>query len=500
MKKYDLKKILKYLLIFTLLCILLFYANSLNVKAASVPSSCQFYDNNGSSLSYQLTNIGRDNSGNISYYSTENSFTLTAGSYGGLVVCSLDTPVLKDKLYTLSVNFDLPGAVSTLSRKSILGLGANDNYARNNYINSTGVDIKSASSNNSVLSYVFVPKVNANYIAIPFGSTTTVSTTPYLRNLTISYQGDTNQLTSEEIQTIINNSNSQISQSIIDNQNKNNEELKDTIDSSLNNCRDSYNLFNPSGGNLINGKGISSNGSIIDDPTGSYYDYYIPVSPSTTYNLSNKDDVQFAGSWFFAYYDNNKNFISLNRLGESSTNFTFTTTSNVSYVRLYSYLNLANVNSLNNIMLSKGSSKIKFENYGKVCTSKLDDTNKNLNDLKDDINNSDSSGATGDADNFFSNFQTDTFGLTSIITAPLNLISSLTSKTCSNLVLPLPYVNKNLTLPCLSTIYSQFFGDFLTIYQTITFGIVAYWVCVRIFNLVKDFKNPDHDEIEVMDL
>ena len=496
MKNLDLKKILKYLLIFILLCILLFYANSLTVNAASVPSSCVFYDNNGSSLTYQLTNVGRDNSGNISYYSTENSFTLTAGSYGGLVVCSLDTPVLKDKLYTLSVNFDLPGAVSTLSRKSILGLGANDSNARTNYINSTGVDIKSASSNNSVLSYVFVPNVNANYIAIPFGSSTTVSTTPYLRNLNVSYQGDTNQLSSADIQNIISNSNEELKNSI----ENSNEELKDTIDSSLNNCRDSYNLFNPTGGTLINGKGIGSNGSIIDDLTGSYYDYYIPVKPSTTYNLSNKDNVQFTGSWFFAFYDNNKNFISLNRIGESSTNFTFTTTSNVSYIRLYSYINLANVNSLSNIMLSEGSSKKNFENYGKVCTSKLDDTNKNLNDLKDDITNSDSSGATGDADNFFKDFTTDTFGLTSIITAPLNLISSLTSKTCSNLVLPLPYVNKNLTLPCLSTIYQQFFGDFLTIYQTITFGIVAYWVCIRIFNLVKDFKNPDHDEIEVMDL
>lgn len=52
----------------------------------------------------------------------------------------------------------------------------------------------------------------------------------------------------------------------------------------------------------------------------------------------------------------------------------------------------------------------------------------------------------------------------------------------------------------MGTIYSNHFGSFLSIYQMITFGIVAYWVCVRIFNLVKDFKNPDHDEIEVLDL
>lgn len=127
-------------------------------------------------------------------------------------------------------------------------------------------------------------------------------------------------------------------------------------------------------------------------------------------------------------------------------------------------------------------------------------TNQKLDNLNDSINNSDTSEATSGAGNFFSGFETDTFGLTSIITSPLTLIGSITNSSCSELGLPLPFVNKTLYLPCLSSIYSQYFGDLLTIYQIITFGIVAYWVCVRIFALVKDFKNPDHDEIEVMDL
>lgn len=129
----------------------------------------------------------------------------------------------------------------------------------------------------------------------------------------------------------------------------------------------------------------------------------------------------------------------------------------------------------------------------KETNDKLDVTNKNLTD-------SNTSGAKDDADNFFSGFTTDTYGLTSIITSPLTLIGNITSSTCSPLGIPLPYVNSNLTLPCMSDIYTDHFGTFLTIYQTITFGIVAYWVSVRVFNLVKDFKNPDHDEIEVMDL
>ena len=126
----------------------------------------------------------------------------------------------------------------------------------------------------------------------------------------------------------------------------------------------------------------------------------------------------------------------------------------------------------------------------------LEEQKKTNDTLKDD----NTQGAQDSAGGFFNDFTTDTHGLTAIITAPLSLITSITSKSCSPLVLPLPYVDKDLTLPCMGAIYSNYFGSFLSIYQLITFGIVAYWVCVRIFNLVKDFKNPDHDEIEVLDL
>lgn len=126
----------------------------------------------------------------------------------------------------------------------------------------------------------------------------------------------------------------------------------------------------------------------------------------------------------------------------------------------------------------------------------LEEQKKTNETLKDD----DTQGAQNSAGGFFNDFTTDTHGLTSIIIAPLSLISSITSSSCSPLVIPLPFVDKDLTLPCMGDIYSTYFGSFLSIYQVITFGVVAYWVCVRMFNLVKDFKNPDHDEIEVLDL
>lgn len=131
----------------------------------------------------------------------------------------------------------------------------------------------------------------------------------------------------------------------------------------------------------------------------------------------------------------------------------------------------------------------------------LQDVNSSIQKTNDSLNDDDTTDSTNKANEFFSGFSTDTFGLTSIITAPLELIGSITSSSCSPLGLKVPFIkDKTLNLPCMSSIYSQHFGSFLTIYHTITFGIVSYWVCVRIFNLVKDFKNPDHDEIEVLDL
>lgn len=130
----------------------------------------------------------------------------------------------------------------------------------------------------------------------------------------------------------------------------------------------------------------------------------------------------------------------------------------------------------------------------------LQDVNSSIQKTQETIENTDTQGAQDSAGGFFNDFTTDTHGLTGIITAPLSLIISITSKSCSPLVLSLPYVDKDLTLPCMGAIYSNYFGSFLSVYQMITFGIVSYWVCVRIFNLVKDFKNPDHDEIEVLDL
>lgn len=133
---------------------------------------------------------------------------------------------------------------------------------------------------------------------------------------------------------------------------------------------------------------------------------------------------------------------------------------------------------------------------------RLDKTNEELGNLNDNLTDNDSSGASDSASNFFSGFESDDHGLTSIITAPLNTIKSLTSQKCSPLGLQVPFLKENNTinLPCMSEIYEKHFGDVMKIYQTVTFGLIAYWVCVKIYAMVKGFQSPDDDKVEVMDL
>lgn len=119
----------------------------------------------------------------------------------------------------------------------------------------------------------------------------------------------------------------------------------------------------------------------------------------------------------------------------------------------------------------------------------------------EEIMDDNTTAAEDEAGDFLGNFTVeDTGGLNAIITAPLSTIQSLLNNTCTKLVLPLPFVDKNLELPCLYPIYNDYFGAFFTIYQTIILGIISYRCIKSLFFDVKGFTNPEDDRIEVMDL
>lgn len=126
----------------------------------------------------------------------------------------------------------------------------------------------------------------------------------------------------------------------------------------------------------------------------------------------------------------------------------------------------------------------------------------------------------------FSDVKIETHGLLGIITAPVALyqyIQNASDDNCTPLHINLIYQitqaspssnpsalasPEPLTLPCMSSFYkstidkSGIFGypNFFQIYQTITFGVVAYYVGLQLLRIVKNAKDPKHDKIETTEL
>lgn len=165
-----------------------------------------------------------------------------------------------------------------------------------------------------------------------------------------------------------------------------------------------------------------------------------------------------------------------------------------------SLMNVSGIIALSNLTFKYGQDDNSVVGAIQQNTEQQKKTTEAVKEQTETIKDSDTSGSKDSANSFFSGFEDNDYGLSDIIKMPLTFIKGLASSKCSNLRLPLPLVDKTVELPCMTSIYGQYFGPFLTLYQTITTGIIAYWCCVNILKLVQGFKNPDNDEVEVMDL
>lgn len=128
---------------------------------------------------------------------------------------------------------------------------------------------------------------------------------------------------------------------------------------------------------------------------------------------------------------------------------------------------------------------------------KLDDVNDNLSDINDSIIDSSIDDDLGQ--DFFDNFTDNDFGLSQIITIPLSTIQQLTSTSCVTINVPIPFTNKTVGLPCLTAIYQKF-PTLFNLWQVVSFGLIAYFIAIDIFHIVKGFKDPESDKVEVLDL
>lgn len=475
---------------------------ALNVNASTI-TSYDTYKNfqNGSTscgtsgkYSYTTT-LPNVQGGN--FWETGNLNTTISGKAHDIAL-SFNSTLLANTYYDITINFmsnDLRYNVkrenlTLFSGSSCQDLGTN-NLALVSFTNTA----TSNKNTNKLKLRVYSSTVN-NFWTILLSATDNQFLTS-VKNFGIK-NIDIVQIEDNSTEDIINNQTNN-TENIINNSNANTDKIESTIKDNLNSCRDSVNLFNMYNLNSFTSSNItySNNSFTVTGVAGNNKAArYIITLQAGTYILSGTatgavDFVEFYrdGTWDGTINLNTP--FTLNKTTEVMMYFYGSTKRNTT----------SNTSTFTNIQLQKGSNATSYEEYGKeICNNKLDDVNQSIQDTNDFLNNNDISDAEDSAGGFFSNFNTNTHGLTGIITAPLNAIQSLTSKTCSPLVLPLPYVDKYLTLPCMREIYVENFGPFMQIYDVISLGIISYWVMVRIFTLVKDFKNPDHDEIEVMDL
>lgn len=75
------------------------------------------------------------------------------------------------------------------------------------------------------------------------------------------------------------------------------------------------------------------------------------------------------------------------------------------------------------------------------------------------------------------------------------------SGSCRRISVPIPFVNKTLTLPCMTTdVYSVHFPEIVVIWQLIVRGLGYYYILVNILKLIKETIDPFNFKLEVLDL
>lgn len=79
----------------------------------------------------------------------------------------------------------------------------------------------------------------------------------------------------------------------------------------------------------------------------------------------------------------------------------------------------------------------------------------------------------------------------SILNLPLSLLNNLTlnlSKNCSAVELPLPYINQNIQLPCLNTIYNQIDGvsSWINTIGTIASAFILFGYLINLYKYIDD--------------
>lgn len=255
--------------------------------------------------------------------------------------------------------------------------------------------------------------------------------------------------------------------SIINNNNKNTQNIINNNNENTQTIIDSNKVCSVIDNNSVgvNSKFLDSNGNEVYNASYIISDYFSVISTSDLKVLTSVS----SNASHYCFYNINKSLISCSPLSSLSVNSSVTIPNNASYFRS---------------SIQKSENKPTF----KIC--------KNGNQAITDSVNGLTSALTDD-----SPVNIDSLGTTagwlppgpidSIINLPLNLLNNLITalnKTCAPINIPLPYVNRNLPIPCISTIFNQITGlpAFWNWVGVITSVVILYRYLIALYKYYDD--------------
>ena len=467
------KRILTYFIGWLLIGFIIMFIGINKIFAATYEMNYQYlqqyYDNSGSSVN-PITTSWNDSFN--SYIS--GSITTIANSYGAGLAITSPIPLLGGHTYSMSVYFEEINNIA-LSIKNEISVASSLSAAANDYANGwTGTEmLYSTVSNNKILQFVFKVDNNHTHLFFPWITTTTTTQDYVLTQIVMEDLGSSGLTQNEinqslvsqtnEINNSIQNSTNTITdkiddmeQSIVDS----NKETQEVIKDQFNTCRDSVNLL-PIDSISSPYISVNSNGTyniIAGTTTSTIYPTGIQFQlQAGTYTFSSTELVQAGVQIYLWNATDNKYDIMLSQYLDKKT---FTLSETKTFRIMYHIpANTTLINQTFGLQIEKGSNKTEWEEYGKeFCNNKLDDTNNKLEGIQGALTDSSAPNTSG-LEN--SAGWLPAGPLDSILNLPLTMLNSLTNslnKTCAPLNLKLPYVNKNIQIPCLSAIFAQITG------------------------------------------
>lgn len=89
-----------------------------------------------------------------------------------------------------------------------------------------------------------------------------------------------------------------------------------------------------------------------------------------------------------------------------------------------------------------------------------------------------------------------------IVKAPFDFFNDLLddSITCQPIDIPIPFLNSEIHLDCLSSFFQSILGNFYNILFILLNSLLAYRITIRNLDTITDVLNPDDDKLEVINL